>query len=193
MRIPNPAPANFLERKKAIPPLRHCSFTPAISKKSMKPKASAEGEQYRNSYTQEANTRTDSKDPWSPVPLDLPVDIELALLDRQFGKAAETPSEKALETIGKDLREANYPVILRLPRNGAPRLYIGEKVEATLKWQIEPYLPDEQPEFYAETDYYFDEACLELWVCGVKVESTLCIENFYARLRELRTMNPGLF
>jgi hypothetical protein len=130
---------------------------------------------------------------WKTITLNLPQDIETALLARQYKPAAETPNEKALQAVGQELRMENYPVILKLYSSGAPRLFIGEKVQVGLKWEIYAYIEDEQPASYEEHEYYLDEVCLEIFVCGVRVESTLCMENFYAKMRELKAMNPGLF
>jgi hypothetical protein len=140
-----------------------------------------------------AGTQRPQADSWQTVPFHLPADIETALLDKQVKRQPETPNEKALHSIGKELRAERYPVILKLPRGTKPSLYVGEKLEVTLKWEIESYIPEEQPESYGETEYYLDEACLEIWVCGVCVESTLCYANFLSKLRELKTLNPKLF
>ena len=130
---------------------------------------------------------------WEAVGLNLPTDIETALLNRQLKKRPETPDEKALEAVGKELKSRGYPVILRLHRGSGPRLFVGEKIQVVLKWEMEPYLAEEQPEFYAETEYYLDEVCLEIWVCTVCVESTMCFSNFLAKMNELKTLNPSLF
>lgn len=130
---------------------------------------------------------------WKTVTLNLPQDIETVLLARQYKPQPETPNEKALHAVGQELRIQNYPVILKLYSSGMPELFIGEKVQVRLKWEIDAYMVDEQPESYEEHDYYLDEVCLEIFVCGVRVESTLCTENFYAKMRELKAMNPGLF
>lgn len=154
--------------------------------------------------TPSRKTEKECGEGWHTIPLNLPTDVEAALSVKQRNRQPETPNEKALYAIAKELRNQIYCVILCLPAQlkdacsdndfrKIPRLLIGQKIQATLKWQIEPYQPEEQPEFYAETDYYLDEACLEIWVCGIRVESTLCMANFLAKMRELKKLNPDLF